>query len=164
MRPIHCLFILLISLLISCQSDTKSNAASSTEETEAAKTSAATNQSSGTHIAASTEARFVGMWHYETIVGNPAKKEDYVGRWINMKRDNSFTSGLYFEENNSGTWSYDENEKIIKLNFKEPEEIESEWLVNANGDFIIWIGNANSNMTGLQIKMVRYAEDKRPAK
>lgn len=164
MRLIHSLLLLSIFLLISCQADNKSNTASSTKETEAPQNSAAPTQASNTHVAASSEARFVGMWHYETIVGNPEKKEDYVGRWIHMKRDNSFTSGLFFDENNSGTWSYNESTKIIKLNFKEPEEIESEWLVNANGDFIIWIGNANSNMTGLQVKMVRYAEDKRPAK
>ncbi|MFK7809052.1 MAG: hypothetical protein AB8F74_14710 [Saprospiraceae bacterium] len=164
MKILNLILCLSLCFFFACNTDTKSPAATPEVVEKTTAESAPKTEPSSTHVAPSAEARFVAMWHYETIVGNVELKEAYVGRWINMKRDNSFTSGIYFDEDNSGTWSFNENTKIMTLKFDKEEEIETEWLVNSNGDFVIWIGNANTNTTGLQIKMARYPQDKLPAK
>ncbi|MFT5802758.1 MAG: hypothetical protein ACI956_002579, partial [Nonlabens sp.] len=90
--------------------------------------------------------------------------EKYTGRWINIKRDDTFTSGIYLKENNSGTWSYNEETKIIQLMPKETEDIQTDWLVNGSGEFLILLGSTDTNKTGMQIRMSLSLDGSKPGK
>ncbi len=117
------------------------------------------------HHKASNDSPYVGFWVIEFAIGNPSgnKEElsnEYVGRWHDLKADNTFESGKWQEQNNSGSWSYDDETKIIQLNYDKAETIGHEWKIQGQGDRMIWIGNTPNNKKGTQLKLNR--ETSRP--
>ena len=143
----------------SCQSDTPADSGS-----EAIEDNSNATTDAPTHIKSEKAAIMVGLWHYAIAVGNSEEAEKYTGRWIEIKRDDTFISGLYLNETNSGTWSYDEEKKYIKLNFKEDEGLSTEWETQGFGETVIWKGSTPNNKTGTQIKMVKQFDGARPGK
>jgi hypothetical protein len=154
MKSLFTLLMLCGLFFFSCKSDTNSNSDNN---------SATTNPDGSTHVPSSPSSLMLGLWHFAVVVGDQPVADKYKGRWIDIKRDDTFTSGLYLEENNSGTWSYNPETKIISLKYKNDEGLAPEWETQGGGESIIWKGSTPNNKTGLQIKMVVNLEGKRPA-
>jgi len=158
--------ILLVSLLlfVSCKSDPKDTTSNNNTTSQPVGANTPAEPTASTHISASSTAPLIGLWHYHNIGGNKEKTVAYKGRWVDLKADMTYTSGIYLEENNSGTWTYSDKTKLIKLMPKETEEIETEWVVSGNGEFILWLGNTSNNKSGIQIRMKKIMDGAKPAK
>jgi hypothetical protein len=110
------------------------------------------------HYKASPEAPLIGMWVIQYALGGPnIEKEElanmYQGRWVNLKADNTFESGKWQEQNNTGTWNYDPDTRIIQFNYDKTETIANEWRIQGHGDANVWLGNTPNNKLGTQLKV-----------
>ena len=134
---------------IGCKSDASADKQAAAE--------AETEKESSTHVKSERAAVAVGFWHY-SIVGGPQEERDrYKGRWVHVKRDDTFTSGIYDKETNSGTWTFDDPTSTILLRYaKSDENLAYEWQVKGYGETVIWMGNTPSNPKSTQIKMNKF--------
>lgn len=157
------LFILLI--LVACQPDTGNSqqaalapSATSSPETPAAPTK---NNREPVHVPASTLAPMIGLWHYEATAGlkDAATRDVYEGRWIDLKGDQSFTSGKWQEQTNAGKWEFNAESKLINFFYQKSEDIFDEFIVQGiGGDIVVFKGNTERTTRGIQIKMVKYSD------
>ncbi|MFT4668225.1 MAG: hypothetical protein ACI8YQ_003794 [Polaribacter sp.] len=149
----------------SCKTDTKTSSDTANSQESVNEVKPPTPTSADVHVPSAAAAPLIGLWHYQDIVHiRKEEVEKYTGRWINIKRDDTFTSGIYLKENNSGTWSYNEETKIIQLMPKETEDIQTDWLVNGSGEFLILLGSTDTNKTGMQIRMSLSLDGSKPGK
>ncbi len=87
------LLLSIFGLFVACKSDSTAQSEADGNKTEG----------EGTHVKASKTAPIQGMWHHAVSVGNAEKVKLYEGRWIDIKPDETFTSGIWLNQNNSGT-------------------------------------------------------------
>ena len=153
-------FSLSILLGISCTDDTASNG----DKPPQSSNDITKNADGTVHVKASNIAPFMGLWSYSLGKSNDINREkDYVGRWIEFSKDQTFKSGRWQEQNNSGTFTYDGDNQILSLDYKNNEEDRDiDWGIKLGGDVMIWLGNANANNNGDQIRM-KLAQE-RPSK
>ncbi len=112
------------------------------------------------HIAASADSPLVGFWVIRFALGSPKEQGEeianqYQGRWLNLKGDNTFESGKWQEKNNTGKWNYNAETKIVQLNYANPEPIGTEWKIQGQGDRMVWLGNTPNNKKGTQLSIYR---------
>lgn len=157
----------LFSLLIfaACQPDSgngQSNQAALTPGTTSPSDAPNnTNNREPVHVPASTLAPMIGLWHYEATAGlkDAATRDLYEGRWIDLKGDQSFTSGKWQEQTNSGKWEYNAESKQINFFYQKNEGIYDEFIVQgAGGEIVVFKGNTERTTRGIQIKMVKYPD------
>ena len=143
---------LIFSLFfVGCKSD------ASVDKKAAAEAKAEAEKKSATHVKSERAAVGCGFWHYSIVGGPKEEKDRYKGRWINVKRDDTFTSGLYDQQTNSGTWTFDDPTSTILLNYAKPDEnLDNEWQVKGFGETTIWMGNTPNNPKATQIKMNKF--------
>ena len=150
-----------LSLLIftACQTDSNTAQQASAVPSASSTPAPATEKREPVHVPASTLAPLIGMWHYEavTVIKDVATQEAYIGRWIDLKGDQSFTSGKWQEQTNTGKWSFDTETQQINFYYEQAEDIFDEFIVQGvGGETIIFKGHTPRTQTGIQIKMVRY--------
>ncbi len=116
------------------------------------------------HIKSEKAAVLVGLWHYAVTVGKPEEVSLYDGRWIDLQRDDTFTSGQWLEETNSGTWSYEDEGNYLRLIYNNNENLATEWQTQGSGTTVIWKGSTPNNPSAIQIKMEKNLENARPGK
>ena len=148
----------IIFLFTQCANENSNN--EKVESTTTETTITAETSSEPDHYKASADAPYVGFWVIEFAIGNPSgnKEEvsnEFVGRWCDLKADNTFESGKWEEQNNTGTWSFDPNTNYIFLKYDKAETIAHEWRIQGQGDRMVWIGNTPSNVKGTQLKLNR---------
>ena len=155
------ILIALSTLILSSCANDQSNTTEAVQEPQKEETTI-TGSEPG-HYTASKDAPYVGLWVVEFALGTASadKKElakEFVGRWLNLKADNTFKSGKWQEQNNSGTWSFDAENKIIQINYSKEESISYEWKIQGQGDRMIWLGNTPNNKKGTQLSLNRESE------
>ena len=162
MRRIFTITLLSI-LFFACQNDTQQAETTSTN-TEASASNTAATAASATpatsaapkHHKASAMSPFIGKWFYRYAIKNT---EYYKGRYIDLKGDGSFTSGIDDKQNNSGTWSLDETDTYLDIDYADnSKEKDEQYKAQLNHNVIILIGNAPKNTTGNQIKLERITD------
>lgn len=149
--------LLLTSLFFtSCKSDKAAD--------QQAAVSSESDATAPPHFKSERAAVMVGFWHYAMVVGDAKDKEMYQNRWIDIKRDDTFTSGVFDKETNSGTWTFADDRESVILNYnKKDEGLAYEWKIQGYGDMLIWKGDlAGSNPKSTQIKMMKQKEAKFP--
>lgn len=158
------LWILLVAFLFThCTND------SVTQENQDSQPTLDQNEtpSEPGHYKASPDAPFVGLWVIQFALGSGSKTKaelaaEYEGRWFNLKRDNTFTSGKWQETNNAGKWNYDASTKFILLEFQQPDDFTPQWRIQGQGDRMVWLGNTPLNEKGTQLKLIRETALPRP--
>ncbi|MEL6638274.1 MAG: hypothetical protein AAFW73_20410 [Bacteroidota bacterium] len=169
----HTILFLAIALsVLACQGDGAPGEAAAAVEAEGtevapttAKTAPAPTKTEVPHVEASVLAPLIGLWHYQTVAGikDPKVKDDYLGRWIDLKGDQTFTSGIWQEQTNSGKWTYDGESTLINFYYDQSEVIYDEFQVQGAGmDIVAFLGNTSRTKRGIQIKMVK--ENERPVR
>ena len=161
-----CSVIMACLLMAACSNDTANNKAGSTtnnnpstETNSNPPTEAAAAPGTAKHVKASAIAPLVGLWAYTlAITDDLARKKDYEGRWIQFESDQTFTNGKWGKEMNAGTFEYDFLTKILKLYYKNQKDGTFDWKLKIDNDVMIWLGNADINQTGDQIRMARATE------
>ena len=157
-----------LALFTACQTDntnTRTSASVIPTETESnpVDTNAPKPNVEIIHVPASILAPMIGLWQYQTVVGvkDAKTKDDYFGRWIDLKGDQTFTSGIWQEQTNAGKWAFDGETKLINFNYNKAESIFDEFQVQGVGqDVIVFKGNTIRTTRGIQIKMVK--DNERP--
>lgn len=152
-------FILVLGLMVcSCKPDATSNSTDNSSPKETTANSTASDDQPK-HVKASDIAPFIGLWEYTVIISDDlARKKDYEGRWIQFGADQTFTSGKWADQSNSGNFDYDNNSKIIKLYYKNQKDATNDWKTKIDGDVMIFMGNGDINETGDQIRLARTTE------
>ena len=156
-----CSVIMLCLLMAACSTDTSNNEAGSSTNSSSETTSKPSAGTPGTakHVKASAIAPLVGLWAYTlAMTDDLARKKDYEGRWIQFEADQTFTNGKWGDQTNSGTFEYDMTTKILKLYYKNQKDGTFDWKLKIDNDVMIWLGNADINQSGDQIRMARTAE------
>ena len=148
---------LLSVLFFACQNDTQQTTTAETNNvTATASNTVATESGAPKHHKASAMSPYIGKWKYRHAIKNT---EYYKGRYIDLKGDGSFTSGIDGEQNNSGTWSIDEEKNFLDIDYADnSKEKDEQWKAQANHNVVILIGNAPKNATGNQIKLEKFSE------
>jgi len=127
-------FFLLFSILflISCANDTTKNPAPSASPDNHAghdhsNSDNIVTQADGTvHVKGDPSAFLVGLWEVEyALIGSTPKADArYKGAWLDMQPNFTFTSGVYDQQNNQGTYTFtSEPVKTVQFNFEKPEQI-----------------------------------------
>ncbi len=154
------LWILLIAFLFTnCGNETNNTGSQESQENQPTTSQSETPSEPG-HYTASPDAPYVGLWVIQFALGSGAESKEelaaeFEGRWFNLKRDNTFTSGKWQESNNAGKWSYDASTKFILLEFQQPDGFNPQWRIQGQGDRMVWLGNTPSNQKGTQLKLIR---------
>lgn len=159
----YLVYFCCLILFVACQPDSNTTATQSatspltSSSNEDGKKASAKKEI--VHVPASNLAPMIGMWHYEAIVGvkDPNVRAKYEGRWIDLKGDQTFTSGVWQEQTNSGKWSFDSDNQKINFNYATAEDLFDEFVVQGvGGDVVVFKGNTDRTARGVQIKMVKY--------
>ena len=151
--------LLIAFLFTNCGNEGNNAGSHETQDNQTATDQNGTPSEPG-HYTASPDAPYVGLWVIQFALGSEADKkqelaEEYEGRWFNLKRDNTFTSGKWQEKNNAGKWNYDASTKFILLEFQQPDDFNPQWRIQGQGDRMVWLGNTPANQKGTQLKLIR---------
>jgi len=111
------------------------------------------------NVSASTKANLsMGYWHIGGAVNIKTDEggEGYVGKWIQFRKDMTYTFGQDDQDLDSGVWLFNEDGEYIEFRSKTDKNFYiNEWKTKQIGDIIILTGNTPNNPTGGQIKLVR---------
>jgi len=152
---------LLAFLFFACQSDSKDTADSNENAAVPAVQSndphAGHDHATPKHHKASSASPYIGKWTYYHAI----KDSDYYkGRYIDLKGDGTFTSGVNDKQTNTGTWTLDEEKNYLDFDYADNTvDRDEQWKSQKNTpDVIILIGNAPKNDSGNQIKLDRVVQ------
>ena len=85
-----------------------------------------TNPDGSVHVKGDPSAFLVGLWEveYALIGATPKVDARYKGAWIEMNGDFTFTTGIYDQQTNQGTYKFQtEPERTINFSFQKDEKI-----------------------------------------
>jgi len=77
----------------------------------------------------------------------------YQGKWLRFREDQTFDILVKNKVVDTGRWNWDENKSEIYLSCKDPY-INNTWHVTDRGFLMIWKGNTDLNVTGIQVRVV----------
>ncbi len=96
-----------------------------------------------------------GWWHMnmayqptDTLV-----HVNYQPKWLHFREDQTFDILVKNQVVDTGRWNWDENKNEIYLSCKDPY-INNTWFVTDKGFVMIWKGNTDLNVTGIQVRVV----------
>lgn len=101
------------------------------------------------------------LWHYEfalTVTEVP-DKNIYEGYWIDFNDDGTYTKGIYEEQTVEGVFTFNNDNKTLRIYPTKGEDKIKEWEILTNGDVIIFVGTNTFGNNSEQIKLAR-AKDK----
>ena len=149
-------------LFFACQSDTKQTESNETPVVAAVQHDDHAGHNHATdapkHHKASSLSPYIGKWTYYHAI----KDTDYYkGRYIDLKGDGTFTSGVNDKQTNTGSWTLDEEKSYLDFDYADNSvDRDEQWKSQKNTpDVIILIGNAPKNNTGNQIKLERVVQE-----
>ncbi len=125
-----------------------------------------TNPDGSVHVKGDITAFLVGTWAIEyALVGSTPKVDSrYKGAWIEMEPDFNFTTGIYDQVTNKGTYKFvDEPERLLSFDFEKEEKLlPSEAIVQGYAIGLVLKGNTPMEGKRSQIKIKQTS--KRPTK
>ena len=162
-------FILLtVSLiLVSCQSDPKSDQGVTSETGSEIQKSTPVKRPMANAIPRPNpeETRAwsiltVDMWHYKFAMSVTETPDEniYEGYWIDFEDDFSYKKGYYDKVVAEGYYAYDNDTKILEIIPEQGDDEPSQWTVKTNGEVIILIGTSKFGNNATQIKLERDRE------
>ena len=97
------------------------------------------------------------LWHYEFAikVKEIPKDNPYQGHWIDFEDGGVFEKGVYDKTTVSGTYTYNNDTKILHIIPEKGDEDPSEWEIRTNGEVLILVGTSTYGNNNEQIKLVR---------
>ena len=76
----------------------------------------------------------------------------YQGKFLKFKEDQTFDILQGSKVQESGHWGFDEEKKIIYISCNNTY-FNNTWKVQENGFRMVWLGNTDLNVTGIQMRM-----------
>ncbi len=157
---------LMVSLLflIGCGSDKVKNPAPSANPDAHAghdhgqeNANIVTNADGTVHVKGDKTAFLVGIWEveYALIGATPKVDARYKGAWIEMNPDFTFTTGIYDQQTNQGTYSFEaEPNRMLRFAYdKEEKLLPSEAKVRGQAVQLVLLGETPMDGKQSQIKI-----------
>lgn len=96
-----------------------------------------------------------GWWHLNMAFQGTNSKvhEKLTNKWLRFREDQTFDILIKGQKVDSGRWAWDEDHHQIYLSCNDPY-INNTWEVNDKGFVMIWLGNTDLNVSGIQIRVV----------
>lgn len=125
-----------------------------------------TNPDGTVHVKSDMTAFLVGIWEVQYALVGSSQKIDprYKGAWIEMKGDFTFTTGIYDQETNKGTYKFQpEPDRLLTFSFdKEEKLLPAEAKIQ--GYAVQLVLNGNTPMEGKQSQIKIGQTSKKPAR
>jgi hypothetical protein len=95
-----------------------------------------------------------GWWHLNMAYqpSDTTVHENYIRKWLHFREDQTFDVLQDNQVVDSGTWNWDDPNNVIYLSCKDPY-INNTWKVIDKGFVMIWKGNTDLNVTGIQVRV-----------
>ncbi|MBK8194964.1 MAG: hypothetical protein IPK76_17785 [Lewinellaceae bacterium] len=96
-----------------------------------------------------------GWWHMNMAYqpSDTTVHRHYQSKWLRFRQDQSFDILIKNKVVDTGRWNWDETKNEIYLSCKDPY-INNTWHVTEKGYVMIWKGNTDLNVTGIQVRVV----------
>ncbi|MBK7937660.1 MAG: hypothetical protein IPJ82_11440 [Lewinellaceae bacterium] len=96
-----------------------------------------------------------GWWHLSMAYqpSDTLVHRNYQHKWLQFRQDQTFDILIKNKVVETGRWNWDENKNEIYLSCQDPY-INNTWSVTDRGFLMIWKGNTDLNVTGIQIRVV----------
>lgn len=96
-----------------------------------------------------------GWWHLDMAFSpsDTMVHVNYKPKWLKFREDQTFDILINNAVVESGKWNWDEATNQIYIACKDPY-LNNTWKVNDRGFLMIWLGNTDINVTGIQIRVV----------
>ncbi|MBK8554803.1 MAG: hypothetical protein IPL65_03055 [Lewinellaceae bacterium] len=95
-----------------------------------------------------------GWWHLNMAYqpSDTLVHLNYQSKWLRFREDQTFDILINNKVVDSGRWNWDEKKNEIYLSCHDPY-INNTWEVIDKGFVMIWKGNTDLNVTGIQIRV-----------
>lgn len=95
-----------------------------------------------------------GWWHAKMAYqpSDTTVHLNYLSKWLKFKDDQTFDLYIDGKVIETGHWAYDDPNKIVYISCKDPY-FNNTWKVQERGFRMVWIGNTDINVTGIQVRM-----------
>jgi len=102
-----------------------------------------------------------GWWHMNMAFqpSDTTVHHNYQSKWLRFREDQTFDILINKKVVDTGRWGWDEAKSEIYLSCKDPY-INNTWHTTDRGFVMIWKGNTDINVTGIQVRVVSGAEPK----
>lgn len=96
-----------------------------------------------------------GWWHLNMAFqpSDTTIHHHYQQKWLKFREDQTFDILIKGKVVDTGRWNFDQNRNEILLSCNDPY-INNSWVVKESGFVMIWKGNTDINVTGIQIRVV----------
>ena len=96
-----------------------------------------------------------GYWHLNMAYqpSDTTVHLNYQQKWLHFREDQTFDVLIKGKVVDTGRWNWDVAKNEIYLSCKDPY-INNTWAVTDKGFVMIWKGNTELNVTGIQIRVV----------
>lgn len=96
-----------------------------------------------------------GWWHLNMAFqpSDTLVHHNYQSKWLHFREDQTFDILINNKVVDTGRWNWDEAKNEIYLSCKDPY-INNTWQVMDKGFVMIWKGNTELNVTGIQVRVV----------
>ncbi len=96
-----------------------------------------------------------GYWHLNMAFqpSDTTVHHNYQHKWLKFREDQTFDILVKGKPVDTGRWNWDETKNEIYLSCNDPY-INNTWSVLEKGFVMIWKGNTELNVTGIQIRVV----------
>lgn len=96
-----------------------------------------------------------GDWHFVGAFqpSDSTVFQQYQNKWLRFKGDQTFDiMNEQKKVRDSGRWAYDEENYVLYLSCRDPY-INNTWAVKERGWVMVWRGNTDLNITGIQARI-----------
>jgi hypothetical protein len=99
-----------------------------------------------------------GYWNFQmAYVGNDTMVHiEYLPKWLKFNDNLSFEIIIDKQVAAKGFWNYDEVKNEIYLSCPADPWINNTWKVQEKGFVMVWLGNTNINVTGIQTRITNH--------
>lgn len=96
-----------------------------------------------------------GWWHLNMAFqpSDTLVHKNYQQKWLHFREDQTFDILIKNKVVDTGRWGWDEVKSEAYLSCKDPY-INNTWHVTEKGFVMIWKGNTEINVTGIQVRVV----------
>jgi hypothetical protein len=103
----------------------------------------------------SRRAYMASGWWYATMAYQPsdtAVHYHFKDKWFKFKEDQSFEMYINGKVVDRGHWGYDDANTVMYISCNDPY-YNNTWAVQERGFRMVWKGNTELNVTGIQVRM-----------
>jgi hypothetical protein len=96
-----------------------------------------------------------GWWHLNMAIqpSDTLIHHQYQSKWLRFREDQTFDILIKNKVVDTGRWNWDESRNEIYLSCRDPY-VNNTWAVTDKGFLMIWKGNTDLNVTGIQVRVV----------